>query len=56
MSIKYFDNAGTTKISKEVFDEMLPFMKEKDVNPSSIYGLGREAKKAVERARKRVAG
>ncbi|MCF0125994.1 MAG: cysteine desulfurase NifS [Clostridia bacterium] len=56
MSIKYFDNAGTTKISKEVFDEMLPFMKEKFGNPSSIYGLGREAKKAVERARKRVAG
>ena len=55
MNIKYFDNAATTKISEEVLDEMMPFLKNEYGNPSSMYGIGRSAKKAVEQARKKVA-
>ena len=51
----YFDNAATTKIADEVVDEMLPFLKDKYGNPSTIYFLGREAKKAVENSREKIA-
>lgn len=56
MDIKYFDNAATTSVKKEVLQEMLPYLKEKYGNPSSMYSVGREAKKAIEQARERVAG
>lgn len=55
MDIKYFDNAGTTSVKPEVLEEMLPFFKEKYGNPSSLYSVGREAKKAIETAREKVA-
>lgn len=55
MDIKYFDNAGTTCVKSEVLEEMLPFFKEKYGNPSSLYSVGREAKKAIEQAREKVA-
>ena len=55
MDIKYFDNAATTKIKKEVLDEMFPYLTEEYGNPSSMYSIGRNAKKAIEKARKRVA-
>lgn len=51
----YFDHSATTKIKKEVLDSMLPYLKEQYGNPSSIYSLGRESKKAIENARKQVA-
>ena len=51
----YFDNSATTKISKDVLDEMLPYLNEKYGNPSSIYSLGREAKDAIDLAREKVA-
>ena len=51
----YFDNAATTKISKEVMDSMLPYLNEIYGNASSIYSIGREAKKAIETAREKVA-
>ena len=51
----YADNAATTKISKAVLDAMLPYLQEEYGNPSSIYELGRNAKIAVENARKQVA-
>ncbi|MFA9381214.1 MAG: cysteine desulfurase NifS [Acetanaerobacterium sp.] len=51
----YADNAATTKISDQVFEAMLPFLKEKYGNASSIYALGREAKIALEKARTSVA-
>ena len=56
MEIKYFDNAATTRIKKEVLEEMLPYLNEKYGNPSSLYSIGRVSKKAVEEARKKVAG
>lgn len=51
----YLDNAATTPLSKEVLDEMLPYLTEHFGNPSSIHSYGRKAKAAVERARKIVA-
>lgn len=55
MDIRYFDNAGTTSVRKEVVQEMLPFLEQKYGNPSSLYSVGREAKKAIEIAREKVA-
>lgn len=55
MSIKYFDNAATTNIKQEVLDEMLPYLKDEFGNPSSLYSIGRNAKRAIEKARKQVA-
>ncbi len=51
----YFDNAATTALDKEVLDAMLPFLKEKFGNPSSIYSYGRETRMAIEGVRKSVA-
>ncbi len=56
MEIKYFDNAATTRVKKEVLEEMLPYFHEKYGNPSSLYSIGRVSKKAIKEARKRVAG
>ena len=51
----YLDNSATTKLNKEVLEEMKPYMENQFGNPSTLYSLGREAKKALEEARKRVA-
>lgn len=51
----YMDHAATTPVKKEVLEEMLPYFSDKFGNPSSVYALGRESKKAVEEARERVA-
>lgn len=55
MNIKYFDHAATTKLNEEVLNEMLPYLKEEYGNPSSIYSIGRDNKKAIEDAREKVA-
>lgn len=55
MEIKYFDHAATTKVKKEVLEEMLPYLSEKYGNASSLYGIGRISKKAIEESRKKVA-
>lgn len=51
----YMDNAATTPTKPEVLQEMLPYFTEKYGNPSSIYSIARETKKAVTEARERVA-
>lgn len=51
----YLDNSATTKISKRVFDAMVPYLTEHYGNPSSIYTIGRESRVAIEEARKKVA-
>ena len=51
----YFDNAATTKLDEEVLETMMPYLKENYGNASSIYKLGREAKKAVEESREKIA-
>ena len=55
MKIRYFDNAATTKVKKEVIDKMFPYFVESYGNPSSLYTLGRTAKVGIEEARKHVA-
>ncbi len=51
----YLDNAATTPLDKEVFKEMEPYFFEGFANPSSAHGPGREARKAVEKARGTIA-
>jgi cysteine desulfurase len=53
--IIYMDNAATTAVRKEVLDAMLPYFTEHYGNPSSIHSVGRDAKRAVEAARRQVA-
>ncbi len=54
-NIVYVDHAATTYVKPEVFDEMRPYFTEFFGNPSSIYTLGRESKKAIEKARAQIA-
>ena len=51
----YLDNAATTRVRPEVAAEVLPIMTETYGNPSSVHAFGREAKKALEKARTQVA-
>ena len=51
----YLDYAATSPVLPEVLDEMLPFFTEKYGNPSGVYGTAREARQAVEKARRQVA-
>jgi cysteine desulfurase NifS len=51
----YLDNNATTRIADEVRQAMTPYLERDYGNPSSIYDMGREAKEAVERARRQIA-
>ena len=51
----YLDNAATTKTAPEVVEAMLPYFTEYFGNPSSVYGLAAESKKAVTEARETIA-
>ena len=51
----YADNAATTQVSQRVLQAMLPWFSSHYGNPSSIYGIGREGRGAVEDARSQVA-
>ena len=51
----YLDTAASTPVADEVIAEMLPYMKERYGNPSSIHKFGRETTRAIHLARKRVA-
>ena len=51
----YADNAATTQVSHLVLQQMLPWLSQHYGNPSSIYGIGREARGAVEDARAQLA-
>ena len=52
----YLDNSATTYIDPRVLKTMMPYLKEKYGNPSSFHNKGKEARDAVEMARKQVAG
>jgi len=51
----YLDYSATTPVKKEVMEEMLPYFSEKFGNPSSLYGIGLNAKSDLNQARARVA-
>ena len=52
----YLDNAATTKTAPEVVEAMLPYFSDHFGNPSSVYSLAAESKKAVTEAREIIAG
>ncbi len=47
----YLDYAATTPLDSGVLGKMMPYLKEKYGNPSSIYKIGREASEAIDNAR-----
>jgi len=51
----YLDHAATTPVDPRVAETMLPFFTEQFGNPSSQHSFGRDAKAAVEKARRQVA-
>ena len=51
----YLDNAGTTKVSPHVLEEMLPYFSEEYGNASSLHSLGQRAKEVIENARTTIA-
>ncbi|HII07987.1 MAG TPA: cysteine desulfurase [Methanosphaera sp.] len=51
----YMDNSATSPVDEEVLNEMLPYFNIEYGNASTLYKLGVEAKKAVDKARKQVA-
>ena len=55
MKTVYMDYAATTYVKPEVLEEMMPYFTEKFGNPSSFYGISRETKMAIDKARGQVA-
>jgi len=53
--IIYMDHSATTYAKKEVVDAMIPYFTQHFGNPSSIYGIARESKTAIDTARAQVA-
>ncbi|WP_286755309.1 cysteine desulfurase family protein [Roseivirga sp. UBA838] len=51
----YFDNAATTPLDPDVFEEMKPLMLDMYGNPSSTHAHGREVRTKIEYARRKVA-
>ncbi len=51
----YFDNSATTPLDPQVRAAMQPFLDENFGNPSSLHRAGREARAAVDQARRQTA-
>jgi cysteine desulfurase len=51
----YMDHAATTPVSPDVIEAMRPFWEQQFGNASSMYGLGQDARKAIDDARERCA-
>ena len=50
----YLDNSATTKVRKEVKEEMLKYFDEVYGNPGSFHGKGMEAKDALDNSRDKI--
>ncbi|MDI3549777.1 MAG: cysteine desulfurase, partial [Methanobacterium sp.] len=53
--MRYMDHSATSPVNPEVLEEMLPYFNQSFGNASTLYALGREARTAMENARKQVA-
>lgn len=53
--MNYFDHAATTPMRQEVLEAMTPYMLEHYGNPSSIHGIGRTARAALDTSRRTLA-
>ena len=51
----YFDYAATAPLDRNVLKKMMPYLKDKYGNPSSIHKFGQEASEAIDEARERMA-
>ncbi|WP_424356490.1 cysteine desulfurase NifS [Methanobacterium sp. MBAC-LM] len=51
----YMDHSATSPVDPEVFEAMKPFFVDNFGNASTLYSLGRDARKAMEAAREQVA-
>ena len=54
MKTVYMDYAATTYVKPEVLEEMMPYFTERFGNPSSFYGISRETKRAIDKARENI--
>lgn len=51
----YLDHAATTPLHPDVLDAMLPYLRERWGNPSSIHASGRRAREGLDSAREEIA-
>ncbi|MDP6501578.1 MAG: IscS subfamily cysteine desulfurase, partial [Dehalococcoidales bacterium] len=51
----YLDNNATTRVADAVREAMIPYLSGAHGNPSSIHSTGRDAREAVDKARRQVA-
>ena len=52
----YFDHAATTPLDRRVLEAMLPYLSSLWGNPASLYAEAQEARRALDGARRDVAG
>lgn len=52
----YFDNNATAPLAPEAFEAMVPWLRDHWGNASSVHRFGTEARYAVEKSRKTIAG
>jgi cysteine desulfurase len=55
MKVVYLDNNATTAVAPEVLEVMLPFLKERYGNPSSMHAFGGTVAHDIRKAREQVA-
>lgn len=51
----YLDNAATTALAPEVFEAMVPYLRDHFGNPSSSHHFGRQTKAVIETSRRTIA-
>ena len=54
-NVVYLDNAATTEMRAEVLESMLPYFRTNFGNPSSLYSIGQDARRAVDESREVIA-
>jgi len=55
MNVVYLDNNATTAVAPEVLEAMLPFLRQRYGNPSSMHTFGGSVAEDIRRAREQVA-